>query len=82
MSEKDKVTAVVTIEKVRNDGADTNMYMEFDKTRQANIEIAYLEEIQEMAEDYAEGGMFSRPVTPNCEDLGGVNVNGIEPEEF
>jgi archaellum biogenesis ATPase FlaH len=57
------VTAVVINEKVRDGGKDNMMYMEFDHTRQANIEITYIEEIKDMARDYQDTGYYSRPAT-------------------
>ncbi len=55
------VSAMVTVEKVRNGGKEYPMYMAFDGTRQANIEITYLDEIAENAKDYQDCGYFSRP---------------------
>tara|TARA_R110000824_G_scaffold65943_1_gene171361 strand:+ start:1307 stop:3157 length:1851 start_codon:yes stop_codon:yes gene_type:complete len=76
MNEKEKVTATVRNEKGRDGATDKIMYMEFDHVRQANIDIAYLPEIQEMAQDYQEGGMFSRPVDDFVKNMNSQSVNG------
>jgi hypothetical protein len=78
MNEKEKVTATVRNEKGRDGATDKIMYMEFDHVRQANIDIAYLPEIQEMAQDYQEGGMFSRPVDDFVKNMNSQSVNGTQ----
>lgn len=58
--ENEKVTAIVTNEKVRDGGKAYSMYMEFDGIRQANIEIVYIPEIYQLASQYRHDGYFSR----------------------
>jgi len=57
------VTAMVTCEKVRHGGKDHGMYMEFDPVREANTEIAYLDEVQDLAREMQEDGYYSRPAS-------------------
>lgn len=77
-AELSKVTAMVTNEKVRNGGKQHPMYMEFCEIRQVNIDIAYLDDLVDIAKDYEEDGKYSR-IARDCEDRGGMNVNGIRP---
>lgn len=58
--ELSRVTAIVTNEKVRDGGTAKPMFMEFDATRQANIDIVYLPDLYQMASDYRRDNMFSR----------------------
>jgi len=58
--ELNRVTAMVTNEKVRDGGKAQTMYMEFDATKQANIEIVYLPDLYRRAQDYKIGGYYSR----------------------
>jgi len=81
MSEARNVTAMVLNEKVRNGGKQHPMYMAFDEVKQINIDLSYLDDVSFLASHYLDTGFYSRPVT-NCEDRGGVSVNGIEPERF
>ena len=74
-AEKNKITAMVTNEKVRDGGTGHNMYLEFDPKTQSNKEIIYLEDLKHLMGNYE--GMYSR-LPQVCEDRGGVNINGIE----
>ena len=58
--ELNKVTAIVTNEKVRDGGQAKTMYMEFDPIKQANIEIVYLPDLYSRAVDYRKDGFYSR----------------------
>lgn len=58
--EKNKITACVLNEKVRNGGKSHTMFMEFDEVRQANIEVAYHRDILHAADSYYQRSMFSR----------------------
>lgn len=58
--ESEKITAIVTNEKVRDGGQDKTMYMEFDPTRQANIEIVYIASLYRMAAEYKKDDFYSR----------------------
>ncbi len=73
-AEKSKITALVTIEKVRDGGTYNTMYMEFCNTKQANTEITYLDDVIERVDKYE--GMYSR-APQACENRGGVNVNNV-----
>lgn len=56
----DKVTALVTNEKVRDGGTSHTMYMQFDPVKQANIDIVYLPSLFNTAAEYCENGYYSR----------------------
>ena len=74
-AESSKVTAMVLNEKVRNGGKEYPMFMEFDEVKQINIDITYLSDLEDIADQYMEDGKYSR-TGRDCEYKGGVNVNG------
>ena len=69
-----RVTALVVNEKVRNGGTQHKMFMEFDHVRQANIDLAYLPNVESLTNSLYKDHLYSR-FTTNVDDLGGGGVN-------
>ena len=69
-----RVTALVLNEKVRNGGTQHKIFMEFDHVRQANIDLAYLPEVESLTNSLYKDHLYSR-FTTNVDDFGGRGVN-------
>ena len=72
------ISAVVLNEKVRDNGVENTMFLEWVPERGCVREICYIPEIMESAKEFEELGLFSRP-SRTCEARGGITVNGLVP---
>ena len=75
-SEYYNISAVVLNEKIRDNGVENTMFLEWVPERGCVREICYIPDILEASEEFEKLGLFSRP-TQTCKDMGGLGVNGI-----